>query len=74
MQSRRERLSSSRTIILKPVEWIGSCPVQHKSSGLENDHQSEVIALERVGWSLSQTGHEPIHQFPHGEIVPVHST
>ena len=30
MQSRRERLSSSRTIILKPVEWIGSCPVQHK--------------------------------------------
>jgi len=29
--------------------------------GLENDRHRVAIALERVGWSLLQTGHEPIH-------------
>lgn len=47
----------------------GSCD---KSWGLDNDRQPLAIALERVGWSLCWTGHEPIHQFPHQFFSSLH--
>jgi hypothetical protein len=43
-------------------------------TGLATIYQSGDRARARGVVLLSQTGHEPIHQFPHAELAHVHST